>query len=150
MSFVGKATGRVFEGCRVLLAAAKGGTSRSSSAATTTPAAKRPSPSAKSSPSKSSSSSRNSNVGSGPKRPTGITKAWPVSPALCDFLGVAEASRTDAVKKIWDYIKLHSLQSPTNKRVIHCDEKLKTIFAGKEEVSFLEIGKLLSAHFVKT
>lgn len=41
------------------------------------------------------------------------------------------------------------LQNPANKREIHCDDKLKAIFEGKEKVGFLEIGKLLSRHFVK-
>lgn len=31
-----------------------------------------------------------------------------------------------------------------------CDEKLKAIFDGKEKIGFLEIGKLLTRHFVKT
>ncbi|XP_042509582.1 protein TRI1-like [Macadamia integrifolia] len=85
-----------------------------------------------------------------PNRTSGIFKVTPVSPAMRQFLGVSEASRTDAVKKIWDYIKLNSLQNPANKREIRCDEKLKTIFDGKETVGFLDIGKLLSPHFVKT
>jgi len=82
-------------------------------------------------------------------RPTGILKITPVSPALRQFLGAPEASRTDAVKKIWEYIKLHNLQNPANKKEIYCDDKLKTIFEGKDKVGFLEIGKLLSRHFVK-
>ncbi|KAF8408794.1 hypothetical protein HHK36_004863 [Tetracentron sinense] len=43
-------------------------------------------------------------------RPNGIMKAVAVSPALRKFLGVPEVSRTDAVKKIWEYIKLNNLQ----------------------------------------
>ena len=42
------------------------------------------------------------------------------------------------------------MQNPNNKREIFCDEKLKTIFDGKEKIGFLEIGKMLSRHFVKT
>lgn len=41
------------------------------------------------------------------------------------------------------------LQNPADKREIYCDDKLKTIFEGKDKVGFLEIGKLLSGHFVK-
>lgn len=41
------------------------------------------------------------------------------------------------------------LQNPADKREIHCDDKLKELFEGKEKVNFLEIGKLLSRHFVK-
>ncbi|KAI8545656.1 hypothetical protein RHMOL_Rhmol07G0056500 [Rhododendron molle] len=84
-----------------------------------------------------------------PARITGILKVSPVSPALRQFLGAPEASRTDAVKKIWEYIKLRNLQNPADKREIYCDDKLKTIFEGKDKVGFLEIGKLLSGHFVK-
>ncbi|KAI3683103.1 hypothetical protein L1987_83603 [Smallanthus sonchifolius] len=74
----------------------------------------------------------------------------PISPALSHFLGVSESARTDAVKKIWEYIKSNELQNPTNKKEIICDEKLKTIFDGKDRVGFLEIAKLLAPHFVKT
>ncbi|XP_009625777.1 protein TRI1 [Nicotiana tabacum] len=82
-------------------------------------------------------------------RPKGILKPQPVSPALGKFLGTAEASRTDAVKKVWEYIKTHNLQNPANKREIHCDDKLKTIFDGKDKVGFLEIARLLTQHFQK-
>lgn len=42
------------------------------------------------------------------------------------------------------------MQNPEDKREIKCDEKLKSIFEGKDKVNFLEIGKLLSSHFKKT
>ncbi|MBA0827259.1 hypothetical protein Goarm_012048 [Gossypium armourianum] len=140
-------------------------------------------------------------------RPTGISKVTPVSPALGQFLGAQQASRTEAVKQIWSYIKSQNLQvthhgpssipwfsairmlrfcldlvwkilrlenwngtllflvtndvfiyfrsfknqeNPSNRKEIFCDEKLKTIFNGKEKVGFLEIGKMLTPHFVKT
>ncbi|MBA0647024.1 hypothetical protein Goklo_014937 [Gossypium klotzschianum] len=83
-------------------------------------------------------------------RPTGISKVTPVSPALGQFLGAQQASRTEAVKQIWSYIKSQNLQNPNNRKEIFCDEKLKTIFNGKEKVGFLEIGKMLTPHFVKT
>ncbi|KAL3330736.1 hypothetical protein AABB24_034520 [Solanum stoloniferum] len=82
-------------------------------------------------------------------RPTGILKPQPVSPALGSFLGTKESSRADAVKKVWEYIKTHNLQNPANKREIHCDDKLKTIFDGKDKVGFLEIARLLTQHFHK-
>ncbi|CAN6697705.1 unnamed protein product [Malus baccata var. baccata] len=84
-----------------------------------------------------------------PKPTLGIMKPIPISPALGSFLGVKESSRAEAVKQIWAHIKLHNLQNPANKREIYCDDKLKEIFEGKEKVGFLEIGKLLSRHFVK-
>ncbi|XP_007040857.2 PREDICTED: upstream activation factor subunit UAF30 [Theobroma cacao] len=80
----------------------------------------------------------------------GLMRMMPVSPQLGEFLGASESSRTEAVKKIWGYIKLHKLQNPANKREILCDEKLKRIFAGKDSVGMFEITKLLSPHFVKS
>ncbi|XP_076929195.1 upstream activation factor subunit UAF30-like [Bidens hawaiensis] len=81
-------------------------------------------------------------------RPAGILKVVPVSPSLGEFLkiGVSEVSRTDAVKKVWEYIKYNNLQNPSNKEIV-CDDKLKTIFSGKDRVMFLEIAKLMSQHF---
>ncbi|XP_031271960.1 protein TRI1-like [Pistacia vera] len=117
---------RVFGGCRALMAAAKS----SSSAA------------AKSSPSAAAVGSEK------PKK--GIMKPVSVSPQLGRFIGANEASRVDVVKKVWQHVKLHNLQNPANKREIRCDEKLKSIFNGRDTVGFLEIAKLLSQHFVKS
>ncbi|KAF5460225.1 hypothetical protein F2P56_020108 [Juglans regia] len=81
----------------------------------------------------------------------GLQKIVPISPQLGKFLGGAtETSRTLAIKKVWEYVKLHNLQNPANKREIFCDEKLKSIFAGKDAVGFQEVTKLLSIHFVKS
>ncbi|GFP79380.1 protein tri1 [Phtheirospermum japonicum] len=85
-----------------------------------------------------------------PPRATGIQKLQPISPALAKFLGSAEASRTDAVKKIWEYIKSNNLQNPANKKEIYCDNKLKAIFDGKDKVNFQGVAKLLVNHFRKT
>ena len=43
-------------------------------------------------------------------RGNALQKIIPVSPQLGRFLGAPEASRVDAVKKVWEYIKLHNLQ----------------------------------------
>ncbi|KAK3032588.1 hypothetical protein RJ639_037352 [Escallonia herrerae] len=80
----------------------------------------------------------------------GILKPVQVSPALGRFLGAVESSRGDAVKKVWAHIKSNNLQNPANKKEIFCDEKLKSIFEGKDQVGFLEIARLLSKHFPKT
>ncbi|CAN6303444.1 unnamed protein product, partial [Urochloa humidicola] len=83
------------------------------------------------------------------KRVTGITQPKPVSPALQAIVGLPEIPRTEALKRLWAYIKQHNLQDPADKKVIVCDEKLKNLFAGRERVGFLEIAKLLNPHFVK-
>ncbi|XP_004512323.1 upstream activation factor subunit UAF30 [Cicer arietinum] len=84
------------------------------------------------------------------KSNVGIQKVVPVSSELGNFLGSPEVSRTDAVKRVWEYIKLQNLQNPSNKKEIFCDEKLKTIFDGKDKVVFTEIARLLANHFVKS
>ncbi|XP_055819829.1 protein TRI1-like [Solanum dulcamara] len=114
--------------CRTLMAAAK------------TSAAKTP-------PSTATATATATETGKG--RYKGILKPLPISPALQKFVGTSEISRTGAVKKIWDYIKTNNLQNPANKKEINCDDKLKTIFAGKDKVGFLEIAKLISSHFQK-
>ncbi|CAI9104319.1 OLC1v1002963C1 [Oldenlandia corymbosa var. corymbosa] len=83
------------------------------------------------------------------REPRGITKPRRVSPEMHAFLGVPEIPRTQALKEIWAYIKKHNLQDPQDKKVIICDEKLKTIFAGKDRVGFLEIAGLMNPHFLK-
>ncbi|CAL1356710.1 unnamed protein product [Linum trigynum] len=131
MSFA--AASRVFKTCRPLLAPSK------SAAAASIPAT--PAKKAKAAPKPKPDA---------PKKASGILKQVAVSPELCSFLGVPEASRTEAVKKIWAHIKEHQLQNPANKKEIICDDKLKTIFAQKEKVGMLEIAKLLSPHFNKS
>ncbi|KAL7234006.1 hypothetical protein ACSBR1_017581 [Camellia fascicularis] len=98
--------GGFFKGCRALMAAskkAKSSTATTAKSTTTTPKPKQPPP-------RRSSSSTVNRKSSGPRKPTGIQKVSPISPALHHFLGVPEVTRTDAVKKIWDYIRLHNLQ----------------------------------------
>ncbi|KAL0920696.1 hypothetical protein M5K25_009857 [Dendrobium thyrsiflorum] len=82
--------------------------------------------------------------------PKGILKPVPVSAAMRKFIGQPEISRAEAVKKVWDHIKLHQLQNPSNKKEIICDEKLKIIFEGKDKIGMMEIAKLLSPHFLKS
>uniref|UniRef100_A0A0D6R516 DM2 domain-containing protein n=1 Tax=Araucaria cunninghamii TaxID=56994 RepID=A0A0D6R516_ARACU len=79
----------------------------------------------------------------------GITQPRPLSPEMQKFLGVPEIPRTQAIKKIWEYIKENNLQDPANKKEIVCDENLKSIFGGRERINFLEISGLLNPHFIK-
>ncbi|KAL5560754.1 hypothetical protein UlMin_036965 [Ulmus minor] len=80
------------------------------------------------------------------KSSEGLFKPTPVSRALRNFLGVSESSRADAVKQIWAHIKLHNLQIRGRSYVTINS----SLFEGKERVNSLEVGKLLSRHFVKT
>ncbi|KAG1362676.1 upstream activation factor subunit spp27 [Cocos nucifera] len=79
-----------------------------------------------------------------------VLRPLPVSPAMRKFVGAPEMSRAQVLKKIWEHIKLNQLQNPTNKKEIHCDEKLKTIFDGRDKVGMLEIARLITPHFQKS
>ena len=73
-------------------------------------------------------------------------KPMNLSPELEAVVGSGPMPRGEVVKKMWDYIKKHNLQNPSNKRNILADEKLKPIFGGKSEVTMFEMTKLASAH----
>ncbi|KAK6143600.1 hypothetical protein DH2020_023948 [Rehmannia glutinosa] len=110
------------------------------------------------------------------REPRGIMKPRRVSPEMQAFLGgLSEIPRTQALKEIWAYMSSSNTiyrldltifdmnaflkleigvgvgegRDPADKKVIICDEKLKTIFGGKDRVGFLEIAGLISPHFLK-
>lgn len=60
----------------------------------------------------------------------------------------SELARPDVVKKLWDYIKLHQLQDPADKRFILCDEKLLKVF-NKPRINCFKMAKCLSAHLYR-
>jgi len=61
-------------------------------------------------------------------------------------VGAGPMPRSQVVKKLWEYIKAHNLQDPSNKRNINADEKLLKVFGGKKTVNMFEMTKLVSAH----
>lgn len=68
------------------------------------------------------------------------------SAALAAVVGSNALPRTEAVKKMWVYIKAKGLQDKTNKRMINADDKLKAVFGGKSQVSMFDMAKHLSNH----
>ncbi len=72
----------------------------------------------------------------------------PLSPssALAAVVGSNPLPRTEVVKKLWVYIKANNLQDKVNRRMINADDKLRTIFGGKSQVSMFDLAKLLSNH----
>ncbi|MBS0624617.1 MAG: type I DNA topoisomerase [Verrucomicrobia bacterium] len=89
------------------------------------------------------------------KAPAKKSKAKPKQPAyklskeLSEVLGVAESSRIEATKLLWDYIKSHNLQDAKNKRLIVPDSKLAKVLGTKEPVDMMKLSGLLSKHFKK-
>ncbi len=68
------------------------------------------------------------------------------SAALGEVVGSKPLPRTEIIKKIWYYIKKNCLQDKQNRRMINADEKLKGIFAGKEQISMFELAKVVNNH----
>ena len=76
----------------------------------------------------------------------GFSSLWKVSPSLEAIVDAKELSRGDVTKKIWEYIKLHNLQDPNNRRKILPDDKLSKVFGGSHAVDMMEIAKFLKNH----
>ena len=74
--------------------------------------------------------------------------AKPVQPdaALAAVVGSAPLPRTELTKKLWDYIRTHKLQDPAKKTLINADDKLKSVFDGKAQVTMFEMTKLVGGH----
>lgn len=72
----------------------------------------------------------------------------PVQPdeKLAAVIGQEPVSRTQVTKKVWEYIRQHSLQDPENKTFIKADDNLRPVFDGKDRVSMFEMTKLVSGH----
>ena len=67
------------------------------------------------------------------------------SPALAAIVGSEPLARTAVVSKVWDHIRTHGLQDPTDKRTIVADDKLRAVF-GQDRCTMFEMQKLLSPH----
>lgn len=72
-------------------------------------------------------------------------KALTPSAALAAVVGSKALPRTEAVKKLWVYIKANKLQDSKNRRMINADAKLKPVL-GKAQVSMFELAAVLGKH----
>ena len=78
------------------------------------------------------------------KAKSAFMKPLKPSAALAKVVGAKPLPRTQAVKKIWAYIKRRGLQDKKNRRNINADDNLKAVFRGKKKVNMFELTKLLS------
>ena len=69
------------------------------------------------------------------------------TPELAAIVGSEPLARTEATKRLWDYIKARNLQNPENKRNILCDEALRAVM-GKDEVTMFEMPGIVSRNLV--
>ncbi|KAI8904762.1 SWIB/MDM2 domain-containing protein [Gorgonomyces haynaldii] len=68
-----------------------------------------------------------------------------VSPELQEIVKQEQMPRTDAVARVWDYIRDHGLQDPEDKRKIVANDLLEGIL-GKKEFTGFQLNSLLSKH----
>ena len=85
----------------------------------------------------------------------GFNRTLEISPKLREFLGLAAddtVSRSEVTRRINKYINENGLKHPDNGRMIILDAKLIDLLAPPEgvQVTFLNIQKYLSPHYVKT
>ena len=83
---------------------------------------------------------------SGRKPNPAFMKPMTPSDALGAVIGAKPMPRTEVTKKVWAYIKKHKLQDTKNKRQIHADDALKSVFGGKASVNMFEMTKLVNKH----
>jgi len=82
-----------------------------------------------------------------PRKPNpAFMKALRPSPELARIVGPQPLPRTEATKKLWEYIKKHNLQDQNNKRNINADATLQSVFGGKRTVNMFEMTKLVAQH----
>lgn len=75
----------------------------------------------------------------------------PLTPSevLGAVVGSNPLARTEAVKKLWGYIKRHGLQDKKNKRMINPDDKLAKVFGAAKAMNMFEMMKVLKKHLKK-
>ena len=80
-----------------------------------------------------------------PRKSDALQKPLTPSAELAVIVGKEPLSRGQVVAKVWEYIKKHDLQDPSDRRKINADAALKTIF-GKDSCSMFEMNKYIAAH----
>ena len=82
-----------------------------------------------------------------PRKPNpAFMKALKPSTELAKIVGSQPLPRTEATKKLWEYIKKHKLQDQANRRNINADATLQSVFGGKRTVNMFEMTKLVAQH----
>ena len=81
-----------------------------------------------------------------PKKPRAATTGTLTpSPALAAVIGDAPTSRPQAIKKLWEYIKVHSLQDPKDERTIVADDKLRAVL-GADSIGMFKLAGIVGQH----
>jgi upstream activation factor subunit UAF30 len=68
------------------------------------------------------------------------------SESLAKVTGTQVLPRSEAVRRIWHYIRDRNLRDKVDRHMVNPDETLKAIFGGKAKISMFEITGLVSLH----
>lgn len=79
-------------------------------------------------------------------RNTAFQQPMKLSKDLEAITGPGPLGRTDVVKRVWVYIRKHSLQNPENRREILTDDALAKVMGGESSLSMFHISKHLQKH----
>ncbi|NP_001316650.1 hypothetical protein Zm00014a_001432 [Zea mays] len=85
-----------------------------------------------------------------PKKVAGLKDLVNLPTQLREFAGGrSQMSHISFFLSVWSYIKDNKLQDPTNKNIVKCDEKLKTVLLGRSKVQLSELPMIVKLHFPK-
>ncbi|KKK12015.1 SWI-SNF complex subunit (BAF60b) [Aspergillus rambellii] len=70
---------------------------------------------------------------------------YKLSKELAEVLDVEEETRSGIVLGIWDYIRAMGLQEDEEKRLVRCDDRLRSIF-GRDQMFFPQIPESIGPH----
>ncbi|GAX80563.1 hypothetical protein CEUSTIGMA_g8000.t1 [Chlamydomonas eustigma] len=93
---------------------------------------------------KSSKASSSGNGGGG-----GFTRPYKLSSDLMGLTGVSEMSRPQLTKFFTNYFKENNLLDPSNRSMVLCNEKLKSLFQVETFKAFGQLQKLVTPHLSK-
>uniref|UniRef100_A0A0A9FEI3 DM2 domain-containing protein n=1 Tax=Arundo donax TaxID=35708 RepID=A0A0A9FEI3_ARUDO len=85
-----------------------------------------------------------------PKKVVGLVDLVNLPTALREFTGGrSQMSHLSFFLRVWSHIKDNKLQDPTNKNIVNCDDKLKTVLLGRSKVELSELPMIVKLHFPK-
>ncbi len=89
-------------------------------------------------------------IGAKGKRKINAAFMKPVQPddKLSLVIGSSPLSRSELIKRLWEYIRKHGLQDKQRKTIINADDNLRAVFDGRTQVTMFEMTKLVSAHLL--
>ncbi|KAI6111984.1 SWIB/MDM2 domain-containing protein [Pisolithus croceorrhizus] len=75
----------------------------------------------------------------------GFAKQYTLSQPLSVVIREEKLSRPQVVKRLWEYIREHGLQNPSNKKEIMCNDALRAVFA-VDKIDMFRMNKVLGQH----